>query len=165
MNKSWQWFANRQLTFCQVATLGQSDSLPERIGRDVFTRFPVPTEHPMKKLNKKQTDTASRLCESLAEAVVVLRERGTVNTPPAAVMHSAIAGCINSRTGKWRKTEPSDEPSALLWQLVKFHRSNGNLWGYPHFADPALRDQLDTVALLLLGNRSSAYDAYKRCIK
>ena len=86
--------------------------------------------------------------------------------PSTELAHKAIVGCLNKRNGQWRRTKPivSSEESILLWQLVKFHRGNGSLWGYPHFAKVELREKLDTLAIVLLGGQSSASDNWARAL-
>jgi hypothetical protein len=83
-------------------------------------------------------------------------------TPDIAI--KAIAGCLNKRTGKWRATKPRGELPELLWALNQFHSSTGSLWGWPHFADPQLRDALDTLVLVMRSGHSSAQDAWRRAI-
>ena len=77
----------------------------------------------------------------------------------------AIAGCINSRTGRWKRSKPKDELAGLLWDLVKFHRGSGSLWGFPWFADEATRKRIDTLALVLLGGQSNAADAWGKALR
>lgn len=77
----------------------------------------------------------------------------------------AIAGCINSRTGRWMKSKPKGELPGLLWDLVRFHRGSGSLWGFPWFADSDTRDRIDTLALVLLGGQSKAADAWGRALR
>lgn len=102
---------------------------------------------------------------ALSESVSKLAAAGSVAIPEQAESLQAIAGCLSSRNGTWRRSKPtSDDSAALLWQLVKFHRGNGSLWGFPWFADEEQRDRLDTLAILLLGNKSSAANAWKRAI-
>ena len=116
-------------------------------------------------MTKKQDRSASAIFDHIADNIRKLRDANTVETPSDAVILDAITGCINSRDGRWRRSKPKDDgPAALLWDLVKFHRGTGSLYGYPWFADKDLRDQLDTVALLLLGNRSNAADNWKRAL-
>jgi hypothetical protein len=47
---------------------------------------------------------------------------------------------------------------------VKFHRSGGSLYGWPWFADDTMRDELDTLAVVLLGGKSSAAAAWQRAM-
>jgi hypothetical protein len=68
----------------------------------------------------------------------------------------AVKGCLNTKTGAWRATKPAGDEAGLLWQLVKFHRSGGSLYGWPWFADERLRDELDTLAVVLLGGSRAA---------
>ena len=119
--------------------------------------------------NKKQLETAKLFMQRVEPLMAKLR---AANNPEIATMESddmelAIVNCINSRNGRWRKTAPDYRKypeSELLWKLVKFHRGNGNLWGFPWFADKVKRDQLDTLALLLLGNNSSAVKNWQRVL-
>lgn len=87
-----------------------------------------------------------------------------MSVPSDELAMRAVKGCINGRNGQWRRSKPADDEAALLWQLVKFHRGSGNLWGYPWFANDQLRDELDTLAVVLLGCQSSAADAWKRAV-
>jgi len=86
--------------------------------------------------------------------------------PDATEAIKALAGCLNSRTGKWRKTLPSRscQESQLLWRLVKFHCGNGNLWGFPWFADADQRDRLDTLAIVMLKGHSRAAEAWRQAL-
>ena len=119
--------------------------------------------------NKKQLETAKLFMQRVEPLMAKLRE---ANNPEIATMERdemelAIVNCINSRNGRWRKTAPDYRKfpeSELLWKLVKFHRGNGNLWGFPWFADKVKRDQLDTLALLLLGNNSNAVKNWQRVL-
>ena len=119
--------------------------------------------------NKKQLETAKLFMQRVEPLMAKLRE---ANNPEIATMERdemelAIVNCINSRNGHWRKTAPDYRKypeSELLWKLVKFHRGNGNLWGFPWFADKVKRDQLDTLALLLLGNNSNAVKNWQRVL-
>lgn len=94
----------------------------------------------------------------------LLRDKGNVAVPSDDTARLALAGCFSQRDGRWRKTKPSNELSALLWQLVKFHRGSGNLWGWPWFADEQTRDELDTLAVLLLGGESRAVNAWQAAL-
>ena len=116
----------------------------------------------------KTTDVQLTAAQAIAAAVIdphrnSLALRG-VNLPDADTTVQAIAGCLHGRTGQWRKSAPKDDVPGLLWRLVKFHGGSGNLWGWPWFADAALRDQLDSVAILLRNGRSSAADAWQRAL-
>lgn len=119
--------------------------------------------------NKKQLETAKLFMQRVEPLMAKLRE---ANNPEIATMERdemelAIVNCINSRNGRWRLTAPDYRKfpeSELLWKLVKFHRGNGNLWGFPWFADKVKRDQLDTLALLLLGNNSNAVKNWQRVL-
>jgi hypothetical protein len=93
---------------------------------------------------------------ALADPLRRLREGGTVAVPSDELALRAVQGCLNTRTGGWRATKPADEAAALLWTLVKFHRSGGSLYGWPWFADETMRDQLDTLAVVLLGGSRAA---------
>jgi hypothetical protein len=101
---------------------------------------------------------------ALAEPLAKLRAAGNVAVPSDEVAVDAVRGCLNSRTGEWRATKPDDDTAGLLWQLVKFHRSSGSLYGWPWFADERLRDEMDTLAQVLLGGRSNAAANWQRAI-
>lgn len=78
----------------------------------------------------------------------------------------AIRLCVNNR-GQWRKTKPAgayNDSQVLLWQLVKFHRSQGNLWSYPMLADHKTRDRMETLALILIGLNSPAARNWARVL-
>lgn len=111
-----------------------------------------------------KTDHALVVMAALAEPLRKLREAGNVAVPSDELAVRAVTGCLNTKTGAWRKTKPDDEAAGLLWQLVKFHRSGGSLYGWPWFADEAMRDQLDTLAVVMLGGRSSAAEAWQRAL-
>lgn len=112
----------------------------------------------------KGNDHALVVVAALAEPLRKLREAGSVAVPSDDLAVRAVTGCLNARTGAWRATKPADDESGLLWQLVKFHRSGGSLYGWPFFADERLRDELDTLAVVLLGGQSSAAAAWQRAL-
>ena len=117
--------------------------------------------------NKKHTLALEAILTAITPSLAKLNAAGNVATPKRSEAETAIAGCLNSRNGQWRRTKPKgrmNDPAVLLWELVKFHRSNGSLWGYPFFAEPQLRDRLDTLALVLLGNKSNATEAWRRAL-
>jgi hypothetical protein len=101
---------------------------------------------------------------ALAEPLAKLRAAGNLPVPSDELAVRAVRGCINTKTGAWRATKPADDEAGLLWQLVKFHRSGGSLYGWPWFADERLRDELDTLAVVLLGGKSSAAAAWQRAM-
>lgn len=106
-------------------------------------------------------EVARSVVDAVSDPLQRLREAGNVPVPSQELTVRAIAGCV-TKNG-WRKTKPSDEAAGLLWQLVKFHRSGGSLYGWPWFADESLRDQLDTLAIVLCGG-SRAADAWQRAM-
>lgn len=112
----------------------------------------------------KQDKAATAILSAIADHLQTLREKGRVAVPSNDTAWHAVYGCINSKTGQWRKTKPADDTAGLLWQLVRFHRGSGSLWGFPWFADETKRDELDTLAIVLLGGRSSAADAWKKAL-
>jgi len=112
----------------------------------------------------KQEAGANAIIEAVAGSLQRLRIAGNVAVPCDELAMRAVRGCLHSKKGTWRKSKPQDEESALLWQLVKFHRGSGSLWGFPWFSDAQLRDELDTLAVVLLGGQSSAADAWTRAI-
>jgi hypothetical protein len=93
---------------------------------------------------------------ALAEPLAKLRAAGNVSVPSDELAVRAVKGCLNTRTGGWRASKPADDAAGLLWTLVKFHRSGGSLYGWPWFADETMRDQLDTLAVVLLGGSHAA---------
>ena len=101
---------------------------------------------------------------ALAEPLAKLRAAGNVPVPSDDLAQRAVSGCINTRTGGWRASKPADEAAGLLWTLVRFHRSGGSLYGWPWFADETMRDELDTLAVVLLGGNSSAAAAWQRAL-
>ena len=111
------------------------------------------------------TELATIIVEALQPEIDKLETARNVATPSTGLAIEAIAGCLNSRSGQWRKSKPTkSETAELLWQLLRFHGGNGSLWGFPWFADSETRDQLDTLAILLRGNHSSAANAWSRAI-
>jgi hypothetical protein len=100
---------------------------------------------------------------ALAEPLAKLRAAGNLPVPSDELAVRAVRGCINTKTGAWRATKPADDEAGLLWQLVKFHRSGGSLYGWPWFADERLRDELDTLAIVLCGG-SRAAAAWQRAL-
>lgn len=112
----------------------------------------------------KVDDAATAIMAAVADNLQRLRDAGKVAVPSDALAADAVRGCINSRTGGWRRSKPKGDNAALLWDLVKFHRSSGSLWGFPWFADAQTRDELDTLAIVLLGNKSRAADNWQRAI-
>jgi len=103
-----------------------------------------------------KADEAARLViDAVREPLKTLRHAGSVAVPSPELVSAAIYGCI-SRTGGWRATKPAGDAAGLLWQLVKFHRSGGSLYGWPWFADERLRDEMDTLAVVLLGGSRAA---------
>lgn len=116
--------------------------------------------------NPKKIEAAKPILEALQDNLDTLREKGNVSTPSDQEALEAIAGCLNV-TGNypsWRVSKPQEETSVLLWQLVKFHRGSGSLWGYPFFGDRELIDRMDTLALLLIGNQSRAAQNWKKAL-
>lgn len=110
-----------------------------------------------------KTDHSLVIMAALAEPLAKLRAAGNVSVPSDELAVRAVRGCLNTRTGGWRATKPADDAAGLLWSLVKFHRSGGSLYGWPWFADEAMRDQLDTLAVVLIGG-SSAVAAWQRVL-
>ena len=113
--------------------------------------------------NTEKTELAAAIYKSLPMDKV----SDKLAKPDATEAIKAIAGCLNARNGNWRKTLPSRscEESQLLWRLVKFHCGNGNLWGFPWFADAAKRDRLDTLALVMLKGQSRAAEAWREVLR
>jgi hypothetical protein len=107
---------------------------------------------------------ATAIMEALRIPLDKLRQAGNVAVPADDLCERAILGCLNSRDGSWRKTRPSNEESETLWALVKFHRSGGSLYGWPWFAPKDLIDPMDTLAVVLLGGRSNAANAWQRAM-
>jgi hypothetical protein len=103
-----------------------------------------------------KVDHSLVIMAALAEPLAKLRAAGNVSVPSDELAVRAVRGCINTRTGGWRASKPADDAAGLLWTLVKFHRSGGSLYGWPWFADEAMRDQSDTLAVVLLGGSRAA---------
>jgi len=112
-------------------------------------------------MNNRVTEKAIQTFDSLP--LNKLREGTPIPTRDEAI--EAIAGCINSRTGRWKRSKPKAALPGLLWDLVRFHQGNGSLWGFPWFADSDTRDRIDTLALVLLGGQSNAADAWGRALR
>jgi len=110
-----------------------------------------------------KVDHSLVIMAALAEPLAKLRQAGNVAVPDDDLAVRAVKGCLNTRTGRWRASKPDDEAAGLLWSLVKFHRSGGSLYGWPWFADETMRDQLDTLAVVMLGG-SRAADAWQRAL-
>lgn len=110
-----------------------------------------------------QDERVGAILAALSDPLTKLRDAGNVACPSDELAREALTGCVKA-DGSWRKTKPADGPAELLWQLVKFHRGSGSLYGFPWFADAGLRDQLDTLAVLLLGGQSSAAAAWQRAL-
>tara|TARA_R110002050_G_scaffold149887_1_gene276541 strand:- start:159 stop:524 length:366 start_codon:yes stop_codon:yes gene_type:complete len=115
--------------------------------------------------NMKNTDK-TRLATAIFNALPMNKLSDKVAKPDATEAIKAIAGCLNSRNGKWRKTVPSRscQESQLLWRLVRFHGGNGDLWGFPWFADHDTRDRMDTLAQVMHNGHSSAADAWRKAM-
>lgn len=116
-------------------------------------------------MKKQKIDTyalATAIYDGLADLIARLPDDTKTFQPDQAIV--IIEGCLNSRTGQWRKTKPKGNHSALLWQFVKFFRGNGSLWGYPWFADADTKDKAETLALVLLRGQSSAMDNWRRVL-
>ena len=103
-----------------------------------------------------KVDHSLVIMAALAEPLAKLRVAGNVSVPSDELAVRAVKGCLNTRTGGWRASKPADDAAGLLWTLVKFHRSGGSLYGWPWFADETMRDQLDTLAVVLLGGSRAA---------
>jgi hypothetical protein len=108
------------------------------------------------------TESALAIWDSLPIAKLAANPK--INTPSQDLGIKAIAGCLNKNNGKWRATPPKEHDAKLLWKLVKFHRSTGNLHSWPWFAPKMLTDQLDTLAIMLLDGRSNAASNWQRVL-
>ena len=106
----------------------------------------------------------TKIATEIFNALPMAKISDDIAKPTPDIAIKAIAGCLNKRTGKWRATKPRGELPELLWALNQFHSSTGSLWGWPHFADPQLRDALDTLVLVMRSGHSSAQDAWRRAI-
>lgn len=104
------------------------------------------------------------LAETVYAALHIDRLRPEMPRPTRDDAIDAIEGCLNKHNGAWRRTAPSGDRSRLLWQLVKFHRGNGSLWGYPWFADEDMRAKMDTLALVMLRGESRAAEAWRKAL-
>ena len=108
--------------------------------------------------------TTTEIAETIYAALSMYKLSPTIKQPTREEAIEAIAGCLNKNNGAWRRTAPKTESSRLLWQLVKFHRSSGSLWGFPWFADADQRDRLDTLALVMLKGHSRAAEAWRQAM-
>ena len=109
--------------------------------------------------------TVNELAAAIYRALPMHKLSDTLKQPTESEAIEAIAGCLNKNNGTWRKTAPKQETSRLLWQLVRFHRGTGNLWGFPWFADADQRDRLDTLALVMLKGHSRAAAAWREVLR
>lgn len=109
--------------------------------------------------------TVNELAAVIYKSLTMHKLSKNLKQPSPEEAIEAIAGCLNKNNGSWRKTAPRPESSRLLWQLVRFHRGNGNLWGFPWFADPDQRDRLDTLALVMLKGHSRAAAAWREVLR
>ena len=115
-------------------------------------------------MNEKQAEFTKLAFELIGQHLETLRQKN-YQLPTDDEIREAVGACVNSRNGRWRKSKPKNNKIAeLLFDLVKFHRGSGSLWGFPWFADPVEREKWDTVALLLLGNKSNAVNSWKRAL-
>ena len=86
--------------------------------------------------------------------------------PSDMAMRIAFSDChtkrrVNGRY-KFRATRPFRNESReegfqdlgdMLWRLVKFHSSHGDLWSYPHeYTGDSLFEAMETVAIILTGS-------------
>ena len=134
-------------------------------------------------MNTKHADRVNALCDYIE------RLRPTVTTAPDAltlptadIVREAIAGSLNARTGRPLASAPPRDkrPVAnVLHRLLAWHRSSGNMgsvfgvrWDCSDIVKARgldmtgaeLHDALDTLALLLMGGRSRAGDAWSHAL-
>lgn len=116
----------------------------------------------------KHSESLDVFCQFIETSRDTMLANGSgFEMPPREELRPILADCLSKTTGRWRKTAPkgkADTGAHLLWTLVKFHGGNGSLWGYPHFADAAERDALDTVAIVLRRGNSSAATAWQKVL-
>ena len=134
-------------------------------------------------MNTKHADRVNALCDYIE------RLRPTITTAPDAltlptpdIVREAVAGALNTRTGRPLASAPSRAKRPVgnvLWRLLAWHRSSGNMgsvfgvrWDCDDLVKargldmtgPELHDALDTLALLLAGGRSRASDAWAHAL-
>jgi hypothetical protein len=134
-------------------------------------------------VNTTQADRVQALCDYIERLrPTVTTAPDAVTLPTADIVREAIAGSLNTRTGRPLASAPPRDkrPVAnVLWRLLAWHRSSGNLgaifaarWDCDDIVTarnldmtgPELHDALDTLALLLTGGRSRAGDAWARAL-
>lgn len=102
--------------------------------------------------------------------------------PEKEITQQAFVECLNSRTGKLLAKAPKLAKAPLghiLHKLIHWHGSGGNLWGIAlldiHAANAVeklnlkitgreLYNQLDTLALVARGGKSSASEAWRQAL-
>ena len=114
------------------------------------------------------TELATAIYDAVCKAAPLLATgKEGVPVPTRADAVEAIAGCLHTRNGTWRRTKPTNHSAnaQLLWELVKWHGSGGSMWGYPMYASEDIRDRLDSLAIFLRGGKSTAADAWQRALR
>lgn len=101
--------------------------------------------------------------------------------PSRELVTAAFDSCVVRRRNKiglfnWRKSSPGLDsrqciPANMrdagdqLWKLLKFHRSAGDLWGYPwEHRSSEHNDALDTLAIVMLKG-SRAAENWKQALR
>ena len=116
----------------------------------------------MKLTNKQKTDLAAIVIFKLLEREInAIRAKYPGVSLPMKNCHieTAIAGCINAKTGQWRKTKPSEPgPARELWYSLRhMKRSKAASPRYPY-------DNYDYLAKIILDNSESIKDFSRQAL-
>jgi hypothetical protein len=131
-------------------------------------------------MTARYTTAIDRLCAGVERRRAHLGDTATL--PSATIVREAIDGIFHRRTGnELRSAPPRDKrPIAnVLWRIMAWHRSSGGMgsifgmhWACGDIVKARdldmtgleLYDELDTLAIVLLGGRSRAADNWARAL-
>ena len=116
----------------------------------------------MKLTNKQKTElSAIVIFKTLERQINEIRAKYPGVSLPMENRHieTAIAGCINAKTGKWRKTKPlKPGPARELWYSLRhMKRSKTASVRYPY-------DNYDYLAKIILDNSESIKDFSRQAL-